>query len=155
MQTLISACAVDWWHLHYPEGLGKAQRALELAGRIGDLHGEVSAHYWATLAFRNMGDIEGARVHAGAMLEPAARIRDRFLLASSMLSNESICRLEGNWPAARDFSDQGLTVSPMDPRLLTSRVLIECQVGDFTEAARHLDLFLQVVRQTPPVAVPT
>ena len=84
MRTLAAATDVDWYHLRFPEVLDKGQRAIELAHRVDDLRAEVRARYYTALTMHSMGDHEGMRVHALAVLTLATRLRDRSRLANAL-----------------------------------------------------------------------
>ena len=67
-----------------------------------------------------------------------------------MFSNATLSRLEGSWRAAREFSDRGLSVSPMDPRLLAAQVLLDYEVGEFVDGEVHLKQLVEAMRLATP-----
>jgi tetratricopeptide (TPR) repeat protein len=148
--TLVHAANVDVFHLLYPKGVEKGVRAIELAHRAEDHRAEVAARYWTVYARLYMGDLGEARRYALAMLALAERLRDRSWLANALVANQTISHLGGDWHAARDFSDRGLAVSPMDTRHLASRVKLEYDVGDFVQGEVYLERLLEALRLTPP-----
>jgi class 3 adenylate cyclase/tetratricopeptide (TPR) repeat protein len=150
MRTLASALYVDFFHRRYKDSVGKGLRAINLAHHADDLQAEVEARYWSCLAWMNTGDLQEAGEHATAVLEPAEKLRHRFWLAGAIFLNENVCRLKGDWRAARDFSDRGLMVSPMAFHLLCTRALLEYETGDFPQGEAHLERLLEVMRLTPP-----
>ena len=138
----------------HQEGLEILLQAADLARRNNDLHSEVVAFYWAALAQSNLGDLEGMRLTAAAGLHAAERLHDRPWLALSLWSNQMAAKLEGDWQAAREFGDRGLTVSPQECRILYIRILVEYEVGDFDQAEVYLGKLLEVMRQASPGSNP-
>jgi ATP/maltotriose-dependent transcriptional regulator MalT len=65
-------------------------------------------------------------------------------------SNEFASELQGNWAAARHYSDRGLAVAFSDQRLLTTRAVLEYQVGEFSQGEAYLRQLLESVLQIPP-----
>jgi tetratricopeptide (TPR) repeat protein len=149
VRTLASICSLDFFYLRFQECLEKSLWAIELARRAGDPQDEVAAHYWATNALLCMGDFEGTRLHAAAMLAPAERLGNHAEITSALWANENLYRLEGNWQVAHDFSNRSLAMSPVDPRLLSSRAVLEYQVGEFVQGEAYLRRLLEVVPLTP------
>lgn len=80
------------------------------------------------------------------MLPLAERLRDRDLLTTVFNANQNLCLREGDWDSARDYIDCGLALMPTEPRLLMSRVWLECEVGDFGQGRTYLDRFLEAVQ---------
>ena len=134
----------------YQEGLAIFQQAADLARRNDDLHSEVVALYWAALAQINLGDLEGLRLTTGAGLHAAERLRDRSWLAFTIWNSQMVAKLEGDWLAARDLGDRGLTVSPRESRILYTNILAEHEVGDFNQAEASVDKLLDSARQVGP-----
>lgn len=56
----------------------------------------------------------------------------------------------GDWKAARDFNQRGLLVSPSDPRLLSTRMLLEQQVGNVSEGDEYLEQMVETHRLVTP-----
>ena len=67
-------------------------------------------------------------------------------MARSCFVNEVWHWLLGHWETAREYSDRGLAASPDDDRLLSHRVILECEAGDFPEARAYLDKFIEYMR---------
>ena len=80
----------------------------------------------------------------------AERLRDRTWLIFALWSNETLSRLQGDWQAAREFSDRGLAVAPWEPRLLGFRTLLEYEVGDFAAGETYLERLLEAMGLSPP-----
>jgi len=149
-RTLAYAAQADFFLLRQTECIDKAVRALEIGHHSGDLRSEVIAHYSAMNALHPLGDLEGARRHAKAMLPIAERLGERFWLASALTRCEIVARLEGDWRTARNFSDRGLAVSSRDPRILSSRVLLEYQVGNYDQAEICLKPLIEELGKSTP-----
>ena len=62
-----------------------------------------------------------------------------FYLFNILWRMETASRVQGEWITARDFSDRGLAVSPMDPRLLLTRAWLEFEVGDYARGEAHME----------------
>ncbi|MCH8987314.1 MAG: protein kinase [Chloroflexi bacterium] len=150
MRILAGATDPDVNYLRLQGALVKSLRALELAQNADDPRTEVNARYFGALAQLIMADLEGMRQQAAAMLAPAERLRDRYLLAGAHYSNQIASSLAGDWQSSRDFSDRGLAVSPMDPRLLFGRVMLESEVGEIDQAFAYLERFLETMRLSAP-----
>ena len=73
-----------------------------------------------------------ARANAAAALAQARRLRESWWLTSSSFSNELACLYDGDWRAARELSELGLSVAANDPRHLALRAILDCQLGDFS-----------------------
>jgi tetratricopeptide (TPR) repeat protein len=154
LRTLAEAARVDGFQLRFHESLRKSLRALELARRVDDLRSEVTARNEASSALGCLGDPEGARQHAAESLALAERLRDRFWLSSAFAELTNLSYYQGDWQAARDFSDRGLAVSATDTRNLGRRTLLEYQVGDFAQGEVYLERLLERMRLDPPGPTP-
>ncbi len=150
MRILASATAGDVQYLRLQASLVKSLRAIELAGLADDPRTEVDARYYAALGLWWMGHHQEMRLQAEAALAPAGRLRDHYLLAGALWTNELACSLFGDWESAREFNDRCLQVSPMDTRPLYTRALMECQLGDSGQFEAHLEQFIEVLRLTTP-----
>ena len=58
--------------------------------------------------------------------------------------------LEGDWEAGREYSDQGLEVSPLNPILLSPLVLLEHQTGESGQGEIYLERLLETMRLAGP-----
>jgi DNA-binding CsgD family transcriptional regulator len=150
MDALAASAEIDVFHLRCQESVEKSLRAIQLAQRADDPRAEIQARQRATLALTIIGDLEGARVHAEAGLVPAQRLRDRFWLSSALWSNQFAYRLQGDWPPSRQFCDRGLAINPSDARILCDRVLLEYELGEFSEGEAYLKRLLEAHRQSTP-----
>ncbi|MFQ6029367.1 MAG: LuxR C-terminal-related transcriptional regulator, partial [Dehalococcoidia bacterium] len=150
MRTLANAADADWYQIHPQEVLQKSLRAIELAQRVQDPHTEIFSRFLAMYTSTAMGDLAGASEHCLNMLTQAERARDRGFLAMACLTNLFLCRHQGDWPAAREFSDRGLAAEPKATWLIGFRAVLEYQVGDFAQGETYLERLLEAMRATPP-----
>ncbi|MFQ6027699.1 MAG: serine/threonine-protein kinase PknK [Dehalococcoidia bacterium] len=150
MRTLTHAVYVDSWYLRWQEALSRTSQAIELSEQAGDLRAEAQVRAYAGLIRTVVADSEEAHYHAGAALAVAERLRDRTWLVFALWSNETLCRLQGDWQAARELSDRGLAVAPREPRLLGFRALLEYEVGDFAAGEIYLERLLEAMRLSSP-----
>ncbi|HEU0021324.1 MAG TPA: hypothetical protein VFR55_06595, partial [Dehalococcoidia bacterium] len=138
MDALAAIAEIDVFHLRCQASVENSLRAIELAQRADDPRAQIQARQRATLALTIVGDLEGARAHAAAGLLPAERLRDRFWWSSALWSNQFVYRLQCDWLASRQYCDQGLAINPLDVRILSDRVLLEYELGDFIQGAAYL-----------------
>jgi DNA-binding CsgD family transcriptional regulator len=151
MQTLAYAAHVSLHHLHFEASLEQGLMAVELARRTDDVHAELSARHWgATYPLMYLGDGEGARQQAEAMLALAEKLRDRYWLNNSLFVNQLVRHLSGDWSAARAFSDRSMAVSSTYQNALGLRALSEYEAGEFDQGKFYLERFLKVLRLIPP-----
>ena len=78
-------------------------------------------------------------------LELSEKQRARYRLAQALEMNASSRRLHGDWQAARDFVDRGLTLAPQDETLLRNRIMLEYDSGDFVSGDVDLQSLLEVM----------
>ena len=153
MLTFAYAAQADGHQGLLEDCLQKSPRAIELSARVGDLHSEAMAHWWASDALRRQAkDIERTRYHVQAMLVAAEQLRDRYLMITALRHNESVDYRICDWLSARRFSDLGLALES-DPRLLATRVLLEYEAGEFKEGQGYLERLLEMICNAP--AAPT
>ncbi len=135
--------SVDSNHIRSNECLEHSVRALALASQVNDPRSELGARYSAVTSLIATGDVQRAAQIAGGMLEPAERLRDSFWLAGSYWKNEIVCRLTGDWEAAREFAKRGLSVSSNPSLLLQDMTLLEFEVGNFSVGQTYLDQMVE------------
>ena len=151
MRILAGATEPDVQYLRLQGALAKSLRALELAQHADDPRTEVNARFFGGLAQLTMANLEGMGQQAAAMLAPAERLHDRHLLAGAHYLNQIASSLGGDWQTSRDHSDRGLAVSPIDPRLLFSRAILESEVGEADQAFAYMERIIEAMRLTAPV----
>ena len=93
-------------------GPEKSLRAIELASLVDDPYSEILGRSVATGCSLVLGDLEGARGHAAAMLPLAERLGQRGESARAFWWNAELSRLEGDWLRAFEHSDHGLVAAP-------------------------------------------
>ncbi|PKB72109.1 MAG: hypothetical protein BZY87_01875 [SAR202 cluster bacterium Io17-Chloro-G6] len=150
LQTLSFACDVDGYHVKLTEALAKGLRAVELAGRVDNPRAELMARMWCLFSLATAGDLKGAAGHATAMLPLWDRLRHPQYGSRALYAVAAVAYSVGDFDAAREFSDRGLTAAPRDPRLLKSRLRLEYDLGNIEEGRAYLDQFVEVARQSAP-----
>ncbi len=131
------------------ESLENSLQAIELDRRVSQIQLGYNAHWHAARALIALGDLEGARPHAAAHLAMAEKRSDRNSIALALHVNEVIAHLHGNWETARDFSDRGLAVGHRDARLVSNRVKLEYELGDFDQGDTYLERLVETMRLSP------
>ena len=142
MSTLAYACYVDSFHMQWPEGLENGLKAIELGRRTDDLASEFTARHYSARILIDTGNLEQAQLHAAASLDLAERMRDRGLICAALWKNGNLSQAEGDWRTAREFSDRGLAIMPLEFRLLGTRILLEYETGDFSQGNMFLERLL-------------
>jgi len=161
MQTLVSAACVSFTHHRWEESLDRNRQAIELAKSVNQPVAEAHARYDLMHVSYALGDLTAASKHAEAMFGPSKRSGHRRWQASAIEINENVSSAKGDWKAARELGERGLSVSPRDTNLLGSRALLEFQVGNFETGAVYLDRLLEVVQEfqlgtsTTPIQTPS
>ena len=143
IRTLAYYLTVDFWHRRFKETVEKGLRVIEVAQQTSNRMLEVSARMWVGVAQQCMGESKESQQHALASLSAAEILQDRYWLATALWQNEMACIYKGDWQAARNFSERGLSISPFDPRLLGTRTLLEHQVGNLDDGNRYLDQLVE------------
>ena len=150
MGTLVSSLSVDLYHFHWREGLPKSLRAIELAIQLDYPSAEVVARAHSWCANYVMGVLGGAQPHVEGGLTVAERLRDSFWLTTWLFFNAVMSRLDGDWQAAREYTNRGLAIAPQDIRLLLTRVRLEYEVGDVGQGEAYKDRLREALRLAPP-----
>lgn len=146
LRTLAAASYVDWFHLRPYACIDKSQRVLELGQQIDDPSVQTLDYYGSAYALCEIGNIAEARQHAAACLEAGEKFHDRFWLPGALLRNVIVCMLEGDWTAAREYSDRALAIANLDPRNLGTRVILEYGVGESSRGHEFLQTLLEARR---------
>ncbi|MCH7787184.1 MAG: tetratricopeptide repeat protein, partial [Chloroflexi bacterium] len=145
--TSTRASSVDFHNLRYDQSLKKSLRAIELANLVGEPYAEQHARTFAAGLLLIMGDPQGARQHAEALLLVSERLRLRLYIGSALSFHAEVARLEGNWHEARDFSDRALAVRPTLG--IGSQVLLEYETGEFSQGEAYLERLLETRHLVP------
>ncbi len=149
MITLADAANVDLLHELYQQSVEKSSLAIEMAGRVHDLYAEALARHTAVLGRFALGDFQGGQLDASELLSVADQIGDRFWLGMACRANQDAAHLLGNWHTARDYSDRALAVSPMEPRVVCTRAMLEYESGDFSQGQSYLERLIDLMELTP------
>ena len=150
LRTLGNAASVDVFHGNFQDSLEKSLRGLDLARRVDDPWAEVNVQFWAAMARILTGDLQGAKPNLESMRDLAERLRDRYWLSTAFYGSALATMCEGDWKAARYYSDQGLTVLPMDSRCLAVRMQLEFELGEFDQGEAYLERLVDSMGLTPP-----
>ena len=151
IQALTYAADVSGQHLHWQESVDNGLRAIELAASIETPQSELHSRYWTSISLLHMGDLNAARPHTTVMRDLAqSRRTPRELAGIGFAPITTLSCLEGDWEAGREYSDQGLEVSPLNPILLSPRVLLEHQTGESGQGKIYLERLLETMRLAGP-----
>ena len=150
MRTLANSSHADFWQIRWQETVEKGLRAIQIAQQTADKLAELSARFWVGVALACMGESKQAQEHGPAMLSTAEDLRDLYWLATTLWFNEMASFSEGDWRAARYFSERGLSASPSDTRLLATRMQLEFQVGNVIEGQRFEQQLIEALGRITP-----
>jgi len=151
IQALTYTADVSGQHFHWQESLDNGLRAIELAASIETPQSELHSRYWTSISLLHMGDLNAARPHTTVMRDLAqSRRTPRELAGIGFAPITTLSCLEGDWEAGREYSDQGLEVSPLNPILLSPRVLLEHQTGESGQGEIYLERLLETMRLAGP-----
>ena len=90
---------------------------IDLLARVDDPVAKFLGLRSAFEALRPMGDFEGLAVHAEAGLAAAERMRQADRVERALHFSTVVAYHDGNWQAARTFSDRGLEARSGTPPL--------------------------------------
>jgi DNA-binding CsgD family transcriptional regulator/tetratricopeptide (TPR) repeat protein len=149
VRTLAASANMDLFRLHLPEVVEKSRQIIQLAPCLDDHQAAWlwSAHEDAARALELMGEIAAAQEHASAALELAEKLKDHYRLILALRVSITLYRHLGDWERARDSSSQSLAVASQDNSLLSERVLLEYQSGDFGQGEVFLERLLRTASQ--------
>ncbi|MCI0799867.1 MAG: hypothetical protein J4N89_09730, partial [Chloroflexi bacterium] len=151
VQTLTYAAGVNGQHLHWQESVDHGLRAIELATGDENPFSQVQSRWWTAVSLLSMGDLDAARTHAIVLRDLVERRSIPRLVASNGFSPiSSLSCLEGDWKAARETSDRGLEVSPLNNLLLVPRVLLEHETGESAQGEVYLERLLKAIGRAGP-----
>jgi hypothetical protein len=136
--------------MHWGLGLEKCHRAIELAGRTDAIQAQMLARLFASILLYVSGDLPQATEQTTSLLALAEQLRDRRWLVSALFIDGIVAVYRGDWGRARERIGHGLALSPTDPRLLWTAVLLEQEAGDLEAAQLLLPRLLEIVRLSPP-----
>jgi DNA-binding CsgD family transcriptional regulator len=149
METLVVGACLDFTYGRFEESLDRNRRAISLSGSVEQPVDESHARYDLMHVLYAKGHLEEAARQASAMLEPAKRTGTTAWQTLAMEANENVSSARGDWQAARNLAEQGLTMSPREANLLGCRAILEYQVGDFDAGRVYLERLLENVQLNP------
>jgi ATP/maltotriose-dependent transcriptional regulator MalT len=147
VRVLAESASTDFAHHRQQGCLEKSLRVISLTSGLDEPRAELHARRYAGTMLLQLGELEESIRHTLASMAPASKLRDPYSLATACFANEMVFSAKGDWQAARDFGNRGLEASAWDTRLLAPRVLLEYQVGEFSQGAVYLHRLLEVIRQ--------
>ncbi len=150
VRTLANLSTVEALHQRWESSLEASHGVFGLKGEADDPHADAQARYWAAHSLIAKGDLEGASYQASEMLATAEKFRDHFWISGACSVNQTLSRLRGDWEAARDFCDRGLGRWPQDPDLLSTRAILEYELGDSARGEQYLSRLLDIARPAGP-----
>jgi len=150
MRTLVNVARAYTYQGRIQESIEKAQQAIELSTLVNEPYAELEAHRTMARDLGQIGDPGRARQHIEALLPLAESVRDRDWLTTAYQMNFLRHSLLGEWQSARAFSDRGFVAEPGDIRLLGRRVMLEYEVGDFSQGKLYMERLLDSWSLTPP-----
>jgi DNA-binding SARP family transcriptional activator len=148
--TLALSAFVDAFHLRWESCLAMGSRAIALRQDAGDPRTEMLARRAVAFALAATGRAKEGRLHTGASLGPAQRLREAWWVTSVSFSDELLCLYQGDWHAAREMSELGLAADPRDARHLGLHAILESEAGDPNQAGIFIDRLQEVVASVPP-----
>ena len=149
LRALADAAHVDWDAGRLQESVDKNLQAIEVARSVDDPGAEASAHVFASAALMSMGELKASWPHAMAALEQFEKLRDRAMLSTALQAAQQVSFLEGDWGSTRELEERGLALEPSNPILLRCRVLLEFEVGNFTDGKTYMARFLRAMHLVP------
>ena len=150
LRALADAAYVDAFQGEYHESLEKSLRSLELARRVDNPRAVLNVQYMAAFVRVLTGDLQGAKALLESMRDTAEKLRDRSWSTNALMLSAATSSFEGDWEAARRFSDQGLAVLPMHCACLAIRMVLEFELGDSDQGEVYLERLVDAMRLLPP-----
>ena len=145
LRTLGNAASVEMFHGNFQELSEMCLRGLELTRRVDNLKVEADLQTYAAGGLLMTGDLQGAKPHLESLRDLVERLGQHFYLATAFFASVWASILEGDWAAARNYSDQGLAGSPMDTRCLAVRLQLEFELGQFDQREAYLERILDAM----------
>jgi tetratricopeptide (TPR) repeat protein len=150
IQTLGNGAEADLNFMRWRQCLEKCRRAIDLAESTDAVQAQMLARLFASILLYVSGDLQQATEQTTALLVLAEQLHDRRWLVSALYVDAIVALYRGDWESARDRAEHGLALSPTDPRLLWTSVLLEMEAGDYVAAQLLLTRLLEIVRLSPP-----
>ena len=148
-RTTDYAAGLSFQHLHWQDSVDHGLRAIELATDGEDLLARTD-HYWTTISFLRLGNLDAARPLALSLRDRAEGLSTRRRSSGSgFVPITYLSCLEGDWKAGRNHSGQGLELATLSIQLLAPRALLEYQTGESTQGELYLER-LETLRRSGP-----
>jgi predicted ATPase len=150
IQTLGNGAEADMNFMRWQAGMAKCRHAIDLAERTDAVQPQMLARLFVSILLYVSGDLQEATEQTTALLALAEQLRDRRWLVSALYIAGIVALYRGRWASARQCTEHALALSPTDPRLLWTRVLLERESGDVAAAQLHRTRLLEIVHLSPP-----
>ena len=92
------------------------------------------------------GDFETAEKYAAEGKVVAERLGSQHRLVTAIILRACIAAILGDWERSKVLIDRGLTLAPAESALISTRVLVEYQCGDISEAELFIEKLFSVER---------
>ena len=148
--TLTTAGTVDTFFMRWQECVDKCQKVIDLAVAGNEPVAEALAHFWGAFAHMTLGDLAAAQAHVATGTPLAEKLRDRGLEVTSKMNDHILSAVIGDWEKAREFNDRGLVIAERDSRVLSIRVSLEYETGNFDRGKGFLDRMIAGLQATGP-----
>ena len=149
METLTNSSQVDLFQSRWQSSLDKSLQAIELVPDVENPRAELIARISGACSLLVMGERERGREFIRPIMPFMERFA-RFWQGQALWFHEHPYRLEGDWQAARDINNQGYEAGTWDPFFLATRVMLEYQVGEFSEGEIYIERIFAAMRAAPP-----
>ena len=130
LRTLVNGSYVETFHGNFQEATEMSLRGLDLARCADNSRVELGAYQWDIFVRLIIGDLQGAKSNLESFRDLAEKLQDRNWLATAYFLSAQSSIYEGDWEAARHFSDRGLAGLSMDRRCLATRMQVEFERGE-------------------------
>ncbi|MCH8350568.1 MAG: AAA family ATPase [Chloroflexi bacterium] len=149
MEALAMSSMSEMWQSRWQSSVDMGLRAVELAPNVGNPRAEVIARIHGAASLVILGERERGR----EFIKPSLSLLDRVehgLQAYALWLNEAPARLGGDWQVARDFNDRGLENGHFDTFILGTRVMLEYEVGEYSQGETFMQRLLEAMTGAPP-----
>ena len=149
VETLGLVSGLNFQHLHWQESVDDGLRAIELAD--GDEY-TFSDRFRVVDTLLRMGDLDAARPHAVEYMRRRTEERgtSRRSVSLGLTPITYLSSLEGDWRAAREYSERGLELLPTNTQLLFPRMMLEYETGESAQGEVYLERLLDTTGRTGP-----
>ena len=149
VETLGLVSGLNFQHLHWQESVDNGLRAIELA--TGD---EItfSDRFRVVDTLLRMGELNAARPHAVEYMRRRTEERGNSRRSASLglTPITYLSCLEGDWRAAREYSERGLELLPTNTQLLFPRMMLEYETGESAQGEVYPERLLDTTGRPGP-----